>query len=219
MNIKKLLLKLLFAGVLVSGVVQASPVTFEFILPAWSQTSNPVAFGANGVLDVMIDSGASNLSNQTYLNSKILSVSIKTVGGTYDHVWTGSFTDQNGGLLRNYISTNLAGIPTLDLLATLSSTSSFNAYDGTTFLQFGQINPTGGAATFYLWDKKVGNSMIEPFIISPLTGHPILTGFSVTGHVVNSNEIPEPRSLAIFGLAFVCLVAFGGRQVTRQTLI
>jgi hypothetical protein len=196
MKIKPIVLGLL--GVLISGFVQAMPVSFVFNLPKWTFVVAPSVYGSSGVLDFTIDNGASNIFSQTYLNNQITSIKFTTIGGSFSHTWIGGLSQHNGGLSQSYISTDADGVATLDLLASPSPTTAIVAMDGAYFLQLGRISLGGGFVSFFAGD---GSSSIG---YMPNDGHGNFTGFTVKG--VGNGVIPEPESFALFGIALTGLV-------------
>ncbi len=193
---KKVVRKLVLGALLgLTSAVQASPVTFEFSIPDWTETDNVALFGTHGILDVTVDNGSSSILNQTYLNSEITNISLTAVGGTFSRSWTGP--DGTGDAGESYVSTDGSGIPTLDLLAAQNSTAYF-FFDSLFRLQLGVTTPSGGFTTFVVIDKTV----FTPFALTapqdPNPPHDLL-GFSVIGQQIN---VSEPATLALLGLAF-----------------
>jgi hypothetical protein len=94
----------------------ATPFTFEFNLPDWEVNGNPALFGSNAQLDVTVDNGAPNELSQTYLLSQIELIGLTAVGGTYSDTWVPSNVTVHQFLGDSYLSTDSAGIPTLNLL-------------------------------------------------------------------------------------------------------
>ena len=112
-------------AVCLSGSLQASPVTFEFDLPNWteyvnSETLARSAFGTSGLLDITLDNGGSNTKSYTFLNSQITQLKVTAVGGSYQNTWISGDLNTPYNLRydpnASFVSTNASGIATLNLL-------------------------------------------------------------------------------------------------------
>jgi hypothetical protein len=181
------------------GGALAAPFTFEFDLPAWTASNAPDLFGTSGVLDITVDNGANNASNQTYLNSQITALRLTAVGGSIDESFAGSGFVGDGN--ASYVSTDAAGVATLDLLAS-SVTSFYLGFNADYAVQLGIMTPTGGPTPFGI------NALIKPdppfAYIAPCADIPGET-VGCTGFAVTSTSVPEPATFALVGLGLIAL--------------
>ena len=110
---------LMLVAAISTSSASASPATFQFVLPSWTDTADPrfdpALFGSHGVLTVAVDNGSASIASQTYLNSEVTSASLIGAGGIFSEIWSGPGVGDGASL--SYISTDAAGVPTLDLLA------------------------------------------------------------------------------------------------------
>jgi hypothetical protein len=189
----------------VSNPVQASPFTYQFVLPDWSTSFSPSSFGSHGILDVTVNNGSSSDLSQTYLNSQIEQLSLTDVGGTFADTWTSanvSSATPNVG----YISTNAAGVPILDLLASDAFGMMGTAYfvvNATGELQLGVTGTTGGDTPLFADDVAT-----ESGAWYSAGGNGQYYGFEVLGTQVPTS-VPEPVSIALFGLGLAAMTAMG----------
>ena len=182
----------------------AEPVTFRFDLPAWTEIyASPTTFGTNGVLTVTLDNGSGSTLDQTYLNSTITSIALVANGGTFSHVFSGtSAVGSDGAELLSFISTDAAGIPTLDLTAQ-DVGSAYDFYDGTYFLQLGITMPTQGFWPISVSEDVHGSGAF--MAVSPRDATGLYTGLIVRGQAVA--EVSEPTGLALVALGLMAVWA------------
>ena len=199
-----------------STCVVAAPVTFSFAMPAWTNSTDTSKFGTSSVLEVTLNNGSSSIINQTYLNSQVTSATVTSVGGTFQHTWSGNNAYAGGvnGVGDSYISTDAAGVPTLDLLPDVNSSFYIFPESSTgVWLQWGIIHPTlGGAATFAVVDYST--TPTSSASSSPWTNG-VFLGFRIQGEVVQGNTVPEPTSVALFIFGLTALVVSRKRNLIR----
>jgi hypothetical protein len=98
---------------------------------ATSLSAQNITRAEGGSTDVIVtvDNGSAGALNQHYLNSQVTSATATTNGGTFNRTWSGAQAfGTNGGELMSYISTDSAGVPTLDLSAQ-PTTSAYTFHD------------------------------------------------------------------------------------------
>lgn len=196
----------------VFGVASATPFTFEFDIPAWTLVvGSPAEFGSSGVLDITLDNGSASDISQAYLNSQITSATVTTIGGIFAHTWAGppfgtALLPSGTSLSLSYISTNAAGIPTLDLLAgPEANTNGVVFVDGEFEMQLAITGPGAGYNPF-----GISNAWLMPLTsyasadptkcVPPNSPSCVFTGFSVQGRTITVAE-PISLSLVALGLA------------------
>ncbi len=211
MNIRAALSGLMLAGMLVSGAAQATPFSFEFNLPNWDNgiDRSDAVYGTSGLLNITVDNGASHGISQTYLNSQITQVRLTAVGGTFNHIWDDPFTDYFHTIewfgSDSFISTDLNGIATLDLLVS-DDGSQFIVMDSDGYyFQLGRITSSGGATPIAVRGRHEDGTAF--FVSYNTQGE--LAGFAVRSNNTVAT-IPEPGSLALLGFAL------GGLAVSRR---
>jgi hypothetical protein len=182
----------------------AAPVTVRFDLPAWTEIyASPATFGTNGVLTVTLDNGSASTFNQSYLNTTITSIALVANGGTFSPAFSGtSAVGSEGAELLSFISTDAAGIPTLDLTAQ-DVGSAYDFYDGTYFLQLGITMPTQGYWPFSVSEDAFGSGAF--MAVSPRDATGLYTGLVVRGQAVA--EVAEPTGLALVALGLMAVWA------------
>ena len=193
------LVGLVAAALMLSTPAFASPITFHFVMPNWTFNFNVAEFGSNADVIVTVDNGSAGALNQHYLNSQVTSATATTNGGTFNRTWSGAQAfGTNGGELMSYISTDSAGVPTLDLSAE-PTTSAYTFHDNVNGdgMQWGIITPGGGFTSFALIDIHALAAGVQPSV------NGVFSGFSVQGKVVQDQVVPEPATLVLLGLGLV----------------
>jgi len=185
----------------------ASPITFHFVMPNWTFNFNVAEFGSNADVIVTVDNGSAGALNQHYLNSQVTSATATANGGTFNQTWSGAQAfGSSGGELMSYISTDSAGVPTLDLSAE-PTTSAYTFHDNVNGngMQWGIITPGGGFTSFALIDIHALGASVQPSV------NGVFSGFSVQGQVV-----PEPGTLVLVGSCLAGLGAVAWRRHRRK---
>jgi len=181
-----------------SLTAHAAPFTFEFTMPVWSGNNNPAVLGTNALLEITVDNGSSSSASQTYLNSQITSFAVTALGGTFNHTWNSGFY---GSSAESFVSTDSAGIATLDLLSANGAGAYYNSSSAGLFIQLARFNPSQGSWTpFAIWGDGLHAYFFQP------------EGFAVVGS--SDNDVPEPLSVALLGLGLAG-VAFSRRKQSR----
>lgn len=123
---------------LLTPIAHAAPITFSFDIPL---LDGDLA-GATSFIDVTVDNGGNVFTNQSYLNTEItgLDVLVGALSASFDF---GDITYIENAVV--YITTDILGIPTLNLLANIDSAVVFqdglgNAGQLGTFSDTGNLN-------------------------------------------------------------------------------
>lgn len=203
-KLTKVLTSAMCLGLWMTHSALAAPVTFRFSLPAWTEYyADPATFGTSGVLTVTVDNGSASAVNQTYLNTTITSIAMVANGGTFSHVFSGATANgYDGGELLSFISTDAAGIPTLDL-SVQDVGSAYDFIDGPYFLQLGIERPTEGYWPISVSDDFTGAGSFVAVAPRDATG--LHTGLVLRGQVVA--EVAEPTGLALVALGLMAVWA------------
>ncbi|HLO94518.1 MAG TPA: PEP-CTERM sorting domain-containing protein [Burkholderiaceae bacterium] len=188
---------MLACGLLAAGLVQASPVTYRFDMPAWTFASDASLFGSHAFVDVTLDNGGALTANQTYLNSDILGVRVWGQGGSLDL----SFGRFAGDLSDSFISTDATGRALLDLVERSAPAVILSTIDAPwTAIQFGRSAPNAGVTPF-----KVSGDQGHAYVLSSGQG-----GLTVNGERLDAKSVPEPATWALSALALAAV--FVGRR-------
>ena|SRR5215467_15258866 len=170
----------------------ATPFRFEFVLPNWTTSSNSALYGANATVDVTVNNGSATPLNQTYENGQITQVHL-TTAGTFANTWTQLDPGLSVDISASFISTNAAGIPTLNLLAGPAARVVFSNPNGT--WQFGRRFGLGGFTQTWVQDGP-------NFSGNDLAFNNTEEGFSIVGTNLTA---PAPATLTLMALGFAGL--------------
>ena len=170
---------------LMAASAEASPFTFEFVLPAWSSSSSVALFGTHATLDVTVDNGSLSPISQTYLFGSVTQLVVDTTpaGGTYRHTFAGP---PSFGLptIQFFFTAPVTAAPTLD--ASAFGGRVFDWHDATDefFLDGGAF--PGGDLLLQI------SAPLFQFADARLPAPALLTGRLL--------PIPEPATLSLVGL-------------------
>lgn len=192
-----------FAGVsllISSFTASATPITFEFELPAWDifQSDDRGGFGNVGTVTVTLDNGSSSSVNQTYnFLTDLLTISAKSDTGYRVTEWNSFQIEKQVGTDFEFVSTDENGIPTLN---TFGDEVSFIRYENNgDYWGFGK-NSLWPNIMWYVEQPDLNLGGIEK--LDAL----IIDEFERQGIVVDSNQIPNPSTFFLVSLGFVLLV-------------
>lgn len=185
-----------------AGQVQAGVVTFQFVYPNWSINSSPGLFGTNPIVTMTLDNGSSNLNQVYNLSTDLLNLQTQGSGGTFTNSWMGSeIANQSSGPI-DFVSTDGFGTPTLSL-SPITSKYIVYSNSGGTF----QI----GTFTYYASALTDGPNYSGADVAL------LTTWFDVVGTVVPA--VPEPASIAIYGIGALCMGVVARRRKKRSATI
>jgi hypothetical protein len=209
--LKNIINTLAFAAIVTligSSTVVADPITFNFVTPDWTVSTNPSVYGTGLDLSITVDNGFSNFTSQAYNFSQITGITATAIGGTYAFsvppaAYSGpSFVDADTAP----ITTDASGVPTLDLTPQIDSAYWVAvAADGETTLQIGIIQMYSGVYPIYVStgenpQNTQNHAYYEPYVQDPV-------GHYIPGRIVGVVEstVPEPSTLSLLMLALVPL--------------
>ncbi len=198
------------------SAAHAAPVTYEFSTPNWDSTTNAAEWGTHSLLRLTVDNGGDNRINQHYLNSQITQASLSAVGGTFNHTWGADYRLGDADL--SYLSTDAAGVVTLNLLAS-DTENHYLFIDGTSlqyYLQLGVITGIGGWTTFAAWTTNPTDGSFSQALSVPRGNDGLFSGFALVGRVVPDASVPEPLSLSLVCLGLAGLVVSSRKRHSRQ---
>jgi hypothetical protein len=202
------LARLAALGVLLTSLMgangaEATPITFQFNMPAWDSSGGAALWGSNALLDVTVNNGASTDLSQSYALSDIVSLSASAVGGTFSSSWTAADLVLSSNTGAVFISTDGAGVPTLDLLSAPTGAGVDYGNMPQPTVQIGILTPTGGPTPFVLTVGGSGQPLSEASVLGPVT-YSSTNGFDYSGIAVTgvalaqTAAVPEPPSLTLF---------------------
>jgi hypothetical protein len=183
-----------------SPQVNAAPITLDFAMPDWLSNDQASIFGTKGVLSVTVQNLSGSLANQSYSAADIQAARFYAIGGTFDETWlAGQIFPGGGNLGLSYITTNSAGVPTLNLPSVLLGSGGFVNFikDSTdTFMLWSWISPIGGASSFSVGYLNLSGSSLFASV-SPFSNGEFV-GFTVQGSA--RSNVPLPSSIALIAL-------------------
>jgi hypothetical protein len=201
----KMLGSLAIAALAILGTnVNAMPFTFRFVMPSWNDPANtginttPALFGDHIELLVTVDNSMNVKTSQSYLNSEIQSIRAIAAGGSFDYTWDSSASWAGNSQGLSYISTDSAGIATLDLLPR-PLTSSLYVSAPFADIILAQITPSGGVHSLFL--SLPG--LVHYAYYSPMERGEF-RGFTVASSA-DTLVIPEPGTSYLLGVGMILL--------------
>lgn len=215
-NISSAALSLAISLFAVCGSANATPFRYEFKLPNWTN-QNSSFFGTNGLLTVTFENGGTSNASQTYLSGEITSLTLEAVNSTsnFSHTWLPSMHRQ--GMELSFFSTDSNGVATLHLPVvpgTDTNQSAFlwsdNSDGGQKVFQLGVMTRYGGSTPIHVdkGDPRPASGLYKDreFHYAQVVGYDgqEYVPFSVVGTL--RADIPEPISLALFGIGLATLV-------------
>lgn len=193
---------ILFALVCLSGLgaeANATPTTYQFDMPEWAISTNSAVFGTNARLTVTLDNGNASKLSQIYTDAQASNVTVTANGGTLS--W------HNPGALDNadlsFFSTDAAGVVHMDfpILSNFGLSDTFSA-DGE--LQLGQMADGHGWNNFFMsTNDGIAVIFLNPYVDSH--SQPFFLAGQEVNAAGDSNNVPEPGSLALVGVALAAL--------------
>ena len=202
------------AALLVAGLAQATPFSFEFDMPLWGvHTNNAAEFGTGAVLDLTVDNGGASALSQSYTLAQITSLSATAIGGTFAASWSASDLAGSANTSTNFLATDATGAPTLDLLA--QANPAFIQFESGGLLAVLQILKTNGVGgpSFELADlSDFPPNFFAGQAIGPINcgaSEHDNCGFAVAGTALGGAgpvAVPEPSSLAALAIGLIALL-------------
>ena len=198
-------------SILLSANALGVPITYSFDMPAFPTTFASDALGGlTSVLELTVDNGSTSISNQSYTNQQILTISA-TVGSETTALTVGdpgTASDIRGSAI--WITTDGTGIPTLDLTISTSMEVVLVALNSISvpdlgFLQLASVGPSG--ASHYTVQQSTGElGVFRPNISGPPP--PVMgtfIGCQGCTLVPDPTPVPEPSTFGLLGASLLAL--------------
>lgn len=212
MNIRAAIAFAVLAGFL-AAPAQATPFTFEFTPPGWTQNNDSAAYGTGVVFSVTVNNGAATDINQSYTFGDITQISVTAIGGSLKGVFLKQSPPYLAEPTLDPLTTNSSGRATLDLLSV--SSPDLGGFDqlsmGTKYdFQLGVLTGGGGDTTLAVYGYHGGT--LAATNGTPVCGknhsNCVLPGISL-------NSVPEPTTTLLFGLALTGLLLAQRRRACK----
>lgn len=160
------------------GPIYAAPMTFTFNMPAFN--FGPLA-GQTSTLEIMANNGSSSYLSQSFLNTDIISY-ITNIDNT---IYSSNGPAYYGGSVT-FLTTDAAGIPTLDLSSNTNAHANTPYADG--YIQLG----TGNFTDYCIASFSTGTSCLVGFD-SQILGNTRIGTVSI------------PSTLILLSIGLICL--------------
>jgi hypothetical protein len=188
-----------------AGQVQAAVVTFQFVYPNWNVNGIPGLFGTNPIVTMTLDNGSNNLNQVYNLETDLLNLHVQASGGTFTNSWTGSQIYLTSSGPFNYVSTDGSGTPKLSLTEIADSRIVYSNSGGT--FQFGTGSFTQSWLTAGPGFDPPGQAFHN-------------TTFDRLGTIIPASPaVPEPTSIAIYGIGALGMGLVARRRKKRSAII